>query len=162
VSARRARGCALPIVLAAAVLAVGCGDDEGRLPSPVGVYALDRVAYARDLLESDARPVAGTKEGADPKAGTEAAARARREAARLDIRLALEADGSFVVRFRFGKEEGSYRGAWERRDDRITLVTTDAPSGPLGTATTTVARYRSGSLWFEADAVPRPFVLRRQ
>ena len=154
-----------PALLAAVVLsalAAGCADDEEPLPSPVGVYELDRKAYVRSLLgpEPDEPPEDEAARKARRAARAEAHARAQGEAARLDVQLALEADGSFVVRYRFGKEEGRYRGTWMLREERITLVTTDAPSGPLGTATTTTVRYGPDVLHFEAS--PRPFVLRRR
>lgn len=135
-----------------AVFAAGCGGEGVDGPSPVGLYALDREAYARALLQGEAP-------GQDR---AETVARARQQAAQLDIQLALEADGSFVVRYRFGREEGRYRGTWRHDGGRVTLVTTHAPGGPLGTARTTVARHRPDGLWFDEGAVPRPFVLRRR
>ncbi len=123
---------------------------------------LDRAAYAQSLVQEDTAAGTQTPTPESVKRRAAAVEQARREAARLHIRLALEEDGSFVVRYRFSKEEGSFRGTWVRQGERITLKTTHAPGGPLGTVNTTVVRYGPGELWFEAGAVPRPFVLRRE
>lgn len=146
----------------ASCLAAGCGGSVDELPSPVGMYTFDREAYARALVQEAPSPRPQAPPAEVERHEAQAVAQARREAGLLHMRLALESDGSFVVRFRFGKEEGSYRGTWHREGERVTLVTTATPRGPLGTTTTTVARYRPGGLWFEAGAVPRPFVLRRE
>ncbi len=139
-----------------------CGDDDDGLPDPAGSYAFDRAVYARALLKESVDGNGSGGPSTDMAARAEALDRANREAARLDMQLVLEGDGSFVVRYRFDKERGRYSGRWTRQRERLTLVTTHAPNGRLATPETIEVRYTAKGVEFPGRTVPRPFFLRRQ
>jgi hypothetical protein len=138
----------------AALVLSACGGRDGAPASAAGTWLLDRVAYARDLLPS-APP-------SDPAARERAVDEARRAAAAVEVRLVLEADGTFLAHHRFDGEEGRTRGTWQQDGALVRLTSTHTPAGPLPEPETVEARLVGGALRFERGVVPRPFVLRRE
>jgi len=129
-----------------------CGSDDDGIGDLRGTYALDRAALAGQIAGERGIPLA----------------EARNLAASSEIRLDLLDDGAFVVRFRYGKEEGRRRGTWRHAGRNVTLRTTHTSTGPLTKPTELVGTYESDpsgrdALRFPAsDAGPHPFVLRRR
>ncbi len=147
------RASLLPLALTLVLLgAAGCGGDDDDVGDLRGTYALDREALAGQIAGERDLPLA----------------QARRLAASSEIRLDLMDGGVFVVRYRYGKEEGRRRGTWRHAGRAVTLRTTHTSAGPLEQPSELVGRYvadASGrhALRFPAsDAVPHPFVLRRR
>ncbi len=70
-------------------------------------------------------------------------------------------DGTFVVRYHFGKEKGRLLGAWTRRGKRLTLRTTHDAAGPVQRGAEIEAAWEEGALHFEGWPVPHAFTLRR-
>ncbi len=159
------RAAPLLLLLTLLLLTVAaCGGEEEGIGDITGEYALDREQFARQLLKEriDARTPAA-RAALTPKARRALFEQVRAIAGASEIRLDLLAGGAFVVRYRFGKEEGRRRGTWTLRGTAVTLRTTHTPAGALTTPSELVGAYEAGALGFPAsDAVPHPFVLRRR
>lgn len=84
------------------------------------------------------------------------------EANRTAMRLTLSADGRFVARFRFGREEGASAGTWIRQGDEVLLTTTAEKGRRLQKPYRTRALIRDETLRVEGERVPIPFTLSRK
>ncbi len=141
-----------------------CGTSEDDVGDLAGTYMLDRDVLAKDFLEDDLRRL-DSRERATLLADDRRTriTEARSAAAESDMRMDLTADGGFVVRYRFGAEEGSRGGTWSVKGRQITLRTTKTAEGPLSRPTVVVGQCVQGVLRFDANEdVPHPFTLRRR
>ncbi len=115
------------IILAFALLALGCSADEEPL-SLAGTYELDRQSYLKGLLaEGEAW---AQSESADRTPETretllaEMREKAGRRAEHTGIRLDLAADGSFELQIESEDQRRILgRGMWRREGKRLTLHT---------------------------------------
>lgn len=151
-----------PFLLVACLLASGCGEEEVAGPQAPGIYVLDRPAYARALLEervAQAGGVASRMPSVEERGRLVAAA--RRAAEGVSLRLDLADDGTFVVRYDFGREKGRLLGAWARRGGRLTLRTTHDAAGPVQRGAEVKAELDEDGIHFEGWPVPHAFTLRR-
>ena len=151
-----------PVLLAACLLAVGCGNDDAPALEVAGVYVLDRPAYARALVRERVVEGGGVASRTPSEEERERLIAAARKAAEsVSLRLDLEEDGTFVVRFHFDKEKGRLLGAWSLRGQRLTLRTTHDAAGPVRRGAEVEAEVDGDGLHFKGWPVPHVFTLRR-
>ncbi|MDJ0522070.1 MAG: hypothetical protein QNJ90_08360 [Planctomycetota bacterium] len=154
-----------PLALLFLLLVAACGA-ESDVPASelVGTWLLDRDRLARTLLAErvDALDAAARK-ALTAEGRRSLYTESRKVAGESDLRLDVMEDGTFVVRYRFGREQGARKGEWRREDGRLVMRTTETATGPLARPHEVRCTLADGLLVFPAtDAVPHAFSLRRR
>lgn len=144
--------------------ASSCGDGAEPAVDLAGTWLLDREAFTRSLLTERLEalaPEARATLAAEKRSAWLAAARA--SARDADLRVDLLADGAFVVRYRFGSEQGARRGTWRQSGREVVLRTTHTASGKMAEPSEIAGRLEEGLLSFsQSETVPHAFTLRRR
>jgi len=151
------------LLLAVGLLPLGCGD---RAPLPfqvAGVYVLDRRAFAEALFFERVAEGGGLAAHMPTESERQRFLQdARQTAQGVSLRLDLSENGTFVVRYHFGRERGRLRGAWTRHGGQLTLRTTQDAAGPIQRGAQVQARVDARGLHFGGWPVPHDFTLLRQ
>jgi hypothetical protein len=153
------RGGGFALAGLALLLLPACGGDPDAGGPLAGTYVLDRVDYVEREVKR-ATPARGPAQDL-AALRREAGERARAQAAAMDVQLTLATDGTYRVRYRFGKERGADRGTWTRRGETLLLHT--AAGGGTGSAPPAIrAVHGPDGIRFSDWPVPGPFLLRPQ